>query len=362
MRGDGRVFLRGRIYWIEYSWRGKAYRESAETTDETTARKLLKQRLKDVEKPNFVGPKENRSTLDNMLEVIKASYARKKNRSFASVEDRFRHLKRHFEFHRVVDITAKRIGEYQLERLKEGAARASVNREVAYLRHGFRLMFQQQMISLVPPITLLGGENVREGFLNIPDFEAAAAEIENEDTRDIVRFLYYSAWRAGEARNLEWSKLDLHDWVIRLPRKSSKNKKPRTLVLVGDLREIIERRLEKRLPDCPFVFHRNGKQVKSFRKAFKSACKEVGLEGIIPHDMRRSGVRNLRRSGNDEHDCMEISGHETRAIFDRYDIVDEDDQRRALERQQEYKRQQMEQGRKVVRLKKTGVNDKRKKS
>jgi hypothetical protein len=45
--------------------------------------------------------------------------------------------------------------------------------------------------------------------------------------------------------------------------------------------------------------------------------------------MRGSAVRNLRRAGNDEHDCMEISGHKTRAIFDRYDsIIDEDDQRR----------------------------------
>ena len=85
---------------------------------------------------------------------------------------------------------------------------------------------------------------------------------------------------------------------------------------------------------------------------FKSACANVGLDGIVPHDLRRSGVRNLRRAGNDEHDCMEISGHKTRAVFDRYDIIDEDDQRRALERQDAYKKQQMEQGRKVVPLRK----------
>jgi integrase len=82
----------------------------------------------------------------------------------------------------------------------------------------------------------------------------------------------------------------------------------------------------------------------------ESACRNVGLDDTVPHDMRRSGVRNLRRAGNDEHDCMEISGHKTRAVFDRYDIIDEDDQRRALERQEAYKKQQMEQGRKVVPL------------
>lgn len=105
---------------------------------------------------------------------------------------------------------------------------------------------------------------------------------------------------------LEWSKVNLTDWVIRLPRKNSKNKRPRTLVLAVDLQEIIVRRLAKRMPDCRFVFHRGGKPVKSFAKAFKTACETVGLKGIVPHDMRRSAVRNLRRAGNNEHDCMEI--------------------------------------------------------
>jgi hypothetical protein len=53
-------------------------------------------------------------------------------------------------------------------------------------------------------------------------------------------------------------------------------------------------------------------------------------------------VAGFLQAGNDEHDCMEISGHQTRAIFDRYDIIDEDDQRRTLERQQECKRQLIE--------------------
>ena len=99
--------------------------------------------------------------------------------------------------------------------------------------------------------------------------------IKNEDTRDTVQFQYGCAWRSKEVAGLEWSKVDLSDWVIRLSRKNSKNKKPRTLVLAGDLKEIIVRRLAKRLPDCPFVFHRGGKPIKSFTKAFKNACERV---------------------------------------------------------------------------------------
>lgn len=42
MRGDGTIFSRGNVLWIAYSFRGKSYRESAHTSDEKTARKLLK--------------------------------------------------------------------------------------------------------------------------------------------------------------------------------------------------------------------------------------------------------------------------------------------------------------------------------
>jgi integrase len=285
--------------------------------------------------------------------AIKADYVRHNRRSWETVEHCLKAIRKFFPYDTLLQIGAK-IEEYQDARLKQGAARATVNRECAYLRRGYKLLLEANRISAVPVIKMLEGENVREGFINVADFEAAAALIKNGDTRDTVQFQYGSAWRSKEVAGLEWIKVDLSDWVIRLSRKNSKNKKPRTLVLVGDLKEIIVRRLAKRLPDCPFVFHRSGKPIMSFTKAFRTACKSVGLTGIVPHDMRRSGVRNLRRAGNDEHDCMEISGHKTRAVFDRYDIIDEDDQRRTLERQQEYKRQQIEQGRKIIPIRQAG--------
>ena len=355
-RGEGGVYRRGSTYWIRYSKNGHVIRESAETTDERKARKLLQQRLEEKKKPTFVGPSEKKLTLDDLEAAIKADYIRHQRRSWKTVEHCLKPLKRFFEFDTLLQIGA-RIAEYQDHRLAEGMARATINRECTYLKRGYKLMFQAKprRISELPIIEMLEGENVREAFIGVADFEAALPKIKDDDTRDIVEFLYNCAWRSGEAKTLEWSKIDLDNWVITLARKNSKNKKGRTLVLVGDLKAVIIRRLAKRLPSCPLVFHRQGKPIKSFSKAFKTALKRIGVEGIVPHDMRRSGVRNLRRSGNDEHDCMEISGHKTRAVFDRYDIVDEDDQRRALERQQEYKRQQVEQGRKVVPIRQAGA-------
>jgi integrase len=74
--------------------------------------------------------------------------------------------------------------------------------------------------------------------------------------------------------------------MIRVPKEIAKNKKDRSFPIVGTLMDVIERRLKLRRLDCPYVFHRNGKRIRSFRKAFKAAAKEVGREGLLPHDMR----------------------------------------------------------------------------
>src|SRR5258708_11112877 len=61
-------------------------------------------------------------------------------------------------------------------------------------------------------------------------------------------------------------------------------------------------------------------------------CKAVKLTGVWFHDLRRSFVTNARRGGVPESVVMKMSGHRTRAVFDRYNIVEEDDLREAIKR------------------------------
>ena len=75
----------------------------------------------------------------------------------------------------------------------------------------------------------------------------------------------------------------------------------------------------------PVVFHIEGNPFKSYRKAWKTACRKAGLPGRIPHDLRRTAVRNLVRAGVSEVVAMKMTGHKTRSIFDRYDIVSQGD-------------------------------------
>jgi integrase len=80
------------------------------------------------------------------------------------------------------------------------------------------------------------------------------------------------------------------------------------------------------------VFHRDGQAIKSFRHAWQAAVTRARLPGRLPHDLRRTAVRNLVRAGVSEKVVRTLTGHQTRAVFDRYDLINEADLRSAVER------------------------------
>ena len=360
LRGDGFIYQRpgSQFLWAQYYRNGKLFRESTKTGDIREAEKFLRARLEQAKRPEFVGPKENRLTLDDLEKKLELDYIRHERRSWATVKYCLKAVRNAFQYDRLIEISTQLIEKYQQDRLEQGMARATVNREIRYLLHGFRLLFDAGQISYVPRVKLLEGENVREGFLNRPEFNALCEHL-NEDNRDIVRFLYLSAWRSSEAMTLTWDKVDLSDWVIRLSRKNDKTKRPRVLALVGELADIVNRCHAKRLTSCPYVFHRRGKPIKTIRRQWNTAAVAVGLghldeqqnySGITPHDLRRSAVRNMIKAGITETVGMSISGHTTNSTYKRYAIIDESVQREALERAQ--LRQLREIERKVVPIKK----------
>jgi integrase len=88
---------------------------------------------------------------------------------------------------------------------------------------------------------------------------------------------------------------------------------------------------------CASVFHgAHSHPVDAHLNGWPEACKRAGVPGLLFHDLRRSAVRNMKRAGIQDLEAMRISGHRTRAIFDRYNIIDEDDLADAGKRLEEY--------------------------
>lgn len=347
MRGTGTVYQRGKIWWIQYLLRGRVYRESSHSPDRNIALKLLKRRLGEVSRGRVIGPMAEKVTLGEMQKALLTDDRLKGNRSVATVEHFARNLVAHFGIEaRALDVTGDRIATYVETRKKEGLSNASINREVACLRHMFNLMVKAGRLSRdhIPPITRLEEAPPRRGFLEPADF-ARLRDALPAYLREPMSFLYLTGWRKGAMRSLMWLRdLELEftsdgrliGGTVTLQPDNSKNKRASMLPLKGELLEVIRRAWENRKPECPYVFHDGKLPIGDFRKAWASACKTAGLEGTLVHDMRRSCARNFVRSGVNERVAMAVTGHVTRSMFDRYNIVAGSDLEFAMERVSEY--------------------------
>ena len=335
MRGMGRTFCRGTTWWIAFYHHGREVRESAGTDNGAVARKLLKRRLADTQTGRFIADEE-KVTFDQLAEGLVTDYKLNGRRSIKSAAlNNVNHLRAFFGFDRAVGITSERIKTYQLRRREQGASVATVNRECATLRRMFSLAVDAGKLSRRSKFNMLDGEKVRQGFVEHGDFIRLLNHLP-EHLSPLVEFLYYGGWRKSAARNLEWKEIDLHGRTARLKAEDAKNGEPWVLPLAGRLWEIAQQRAKARRLDCPFVFHLDGKKIGDFRKAWKTACTNAGLRGLLIHDLRRCAARNMSRAGVSEQVAMKVTGHKTPSMYRRYRIIDEREIREALEKTQDH--------------------------
>ena len=361
--GAGRLFQRKQRYWIAYyvkrDGRSVEVRESAGAT-ELEARKLLKRRQDELAAHRlgvqpFRGPQQERITVLRLLEELERHYELRGLASLSRLQQHLKHIRAFFGNDRVLEVTPHRINAYMERRQEQQAANATINRELEGLQRAFTLAKEQQVLTYVPYIKSLPEDNARQSFLDRADFEAILSRLTvrgepDTDLQDYMAWCFFTGMRTGETKALTWADFDRETWTIRLHARDSKNRKGRAIPLENDLREVIERRLAARQMDCQYIFHRRGEQMGTFRKVWKRACRAAGLVKVerhpvtgqtvevypIPHDCRRSAVRNMVRAGVNPDVARQISGHRTPSIFSRYNIISEEDLRQAMKRTCDY--------------------------
>jgi integrase len=321
---------RSTVWWLKYRIHGRVIRESSETASETAARRLLKRREGAVEEGRPVIPRAERLTVEQLAQGLREDYQANGRRSADRLEFSLAHLLPVFGARRAVHVTTADVTAYIVQRQGEGAATATINRELAALKKMYALALDAECLPRAPRFRLLQENNVRRGFFERDQFEAVRSRLRGY-LQAVVTFAYITGWRIPSGvLALQWRQIDFRAGTIRLEPGTTKNREGRMFIMTPELRAWLER--QRAITDVcqrqtgriiPWVFHRRGAPIRGFRKAWATACREAGLPGRIPHDLRRTAVRNLERAGVPRSTAMKMVGHKTEAIYRRYAIVDE---------------------------------------
>jgi integrase len=350
-RGEGGLFLiKGSPIWYT---KVKGRRKSTGTRIKEEAKHILKARL-GRELLGIADPADlRRITYEDARAALIADYKNNERASLKTLKDGtltvdgMKYVDKFFAGRPVVDISRDDVQSFIESRRRDGAAPATINRNTALLHRMLELLALDNQHLHIPEFQKLREPKARQGFCEREDFTklfdaiGTTATDNPELLQTFVLFLYTVGCRSGEAKLLRWNQVDLSERVIRVEDEQTKNREPREIPLADDVYERLKATPAAKRIGLLFP-------VGCYRKAWQSACVKAGLgtldksvkvnggyglyAGLVPHDLRRSAVRNLRKAGVDQTVAMRVSGHKTVSVFQRYNIVDSNDTKEAIAR------------------------------
>ena len=319
------------VWWINWTdARGVRHRESSGSEQQEEAVRIRRAKLHAVDHGRPAGSDVQRTSFEDLARLIETDYTTNGKRSLRRLRGSIVHLSRAFKGMPAVKIDEERIDRYVAERKAQEAANGTINRELTTLKRAFRLAKKLKRVAAVPEIGMLAEATPRQGFVEQADFSRLLSHL-SADLRAPLEAAYITGWRlASEIFTRRWKHVDFKAGWLRLEPGETKNGDGRMFPLTPELRAVLERQRDltealqrKQGRIIPWIFHRCGEPIRQIQKNWDQATLAAGLKGLIPHDLRRTAVRNLERAGVPRSAAMKLVGHKTESVYRRYAITDE---------------------------------------
>lgn len=310
----------GKNYWIDFFFKGKRIRKCIGPS-QAGAKKVIHKMKAEIAENKFLDVKKELDPIkfyDFAKEYLEWGRANKKPSSWDRERSVMRRLDRGFGEKIIQEIATEQIERYKIKRLKDEVMPATINRELALLKHMFTMGMKWSKLKSNPAkeVKLLDGEVERVRYL-MPDEVQTVLSNCNEFLRPIVTVAVNTGLRKGELLGLKWENVNLELGIISIMKTNTKNKVRKDI----PMNEIVRATIEEIERKGQYVFCKeDGKPFKysGVRKSFEKAVRESGIEDFRFHDLRHTFASSLVMEGIDITTVKELMGHKDLKMTLRY--------------------------------------------
>jgi len=318
------LFKKNGKWCIDYYFEGRRVRETVGPNKRVAEQALAVRKAEITQNRYTLSKRESVLFQDFAKEYL--DYSRNHKKSYLRDITSTNHLTPYFKNKRLSDITSWLTERYKAIR-KEKVAVATVNRELACLKHMFTLAIEWGKVNSNPVkrVKLFKEENKSLRVLSKEE-EKKLIDASSEHLKPIIIMALNAGMRKGEILNLTWDKVDFANRIITVDK--TKNNEVRQIPMNHYLADVLGNMKAVR----KYVFCKeNGEPYGSVRKAFRRAVERSGMPPCRFHDLRHTFASRLAMKGIDLATLKELLGHKSIGMTMRYAHPTQDHKRWAVE-------------------------------
>jgi integrase len=333
--GSGSLFKRKNKYWIAYYSDGQLVRESV-SFDRQTAEKVLKTRQADVIRRRFRLPRTEKMGFEEMAKRY-LEWSKTNKKSWLRDVGAIKNIVPYFGNRRLTEISPLLVEKYKekrkntvriskVKKIETQPANATINRELALLKHLFNLAIKWDYADSNPvkQVRFLR-EEMKERILSQGEIQRLLKSA-NEGLRPIIITALTTGMRLGEILSLRWIQVNFEAGFIQV--EHSKNGKIRKIPINSLLKKTLK---NVKRDGGEYVFMRKGRPRISIRTAWHAALRRAGIKDCRFHDLRHNFASYSLLYGADLVSLRDILGHVDIKMTSRYAHSSELLKRKAVE-------------------------------